>query len=77
MTLQEQLLVLPRQLERALRDQRFELLGVLLDDAPVTGPMTMMIATTTPPITMPAKSPGERASTIPRIASISTHVKTG
>ena len=39
-------------------------------DAAVIGPMTMMIATTTPPMTMPAKSPGERASTIPRIANI-------
>jgi hypothetical protein len=38
-------------------------------DAPVIGPTTMMIATTTPPITMPAKSPGERVSTIPRIAN--------
>ena len=43
-------------------------------DAPVTGPTTMMIATTTPPMTMPAKSPGERASTIPRIANISMNV---
>ena len=43
-------------------------------DAPVTGPTTMMIAITTPPMTMPAKSPGERASTIPRIASISMKV---
>ena len=36
----------------------------------VTGPTTMMIATTTPPITMPAKSPGERESTIPRMANM-------
>ena len=36
--------------------------------------MTMMIATTTPPMTMPAKSPGERESTIPRIANMSKAV---
>jgi hypothetical protein len=30
----------------------------------------MMIATTTPPITRPAKSPGDRASTMPRIANM-------
>ena len=34
----------------------------------------MMIATTAPPMTMPAKSPGERQSTIPKIASISMNV---
>ena len=43
-------------------------------EAPVTGPTTMMIATTTPPMTRPAKSPGERASTIPMMASISMNV---
>ena len=41
-----------------------------LSEAPVIGPTTMMIAMTTPPITMPAKSPGERESTIPRIANM-------
>ena len=45
-----------------------------LSDAAVIGPSTMMIATTTPPITRPAKSPGERASTIPRIANIRSPV---
>ena len=34
-------------------------------EAPVTGPTTMMIATTTPPMTSPARSPGERASNSP------------
>ena len=38
------------------------------------GPTTMMIATTTPPITRPAKSPGERESTMPRIANMSMNV---
>ena len=38
------------------------------------GPTTMMIAMTTPPITRPAKSPGERESTIPRIANIRMNV---
>jgi hypothetical protein len=43
-------------------------------DAPVIGPITMMIATTAPPITMPAKSPGDRVSTIPRIANMRMNV---
>ena len=43
-------------------------------DAPVIGPTIMMIAITTPPITRPARSPGERVSTIPRIANISMNV---
>ena len=34
----------------------------------------MMIATTTPPMIRPAKSPGERESTMPRIAYISMNV---
>ena len=38
------------------------------------GPTIMMIATTTPPMTMPARSLGERESTMPRIANISMNV---
>jgi hypothetical protein len=34
----------------------------------------MMIPTTTPPITRPARSLGERLSTMPRIANISMNV---
>jgi hypothetical protein len=45
-----------------------------LSEAPVIGPTIMMIATTTPPITIPAKSPGERESTMPRIANMSMKV---
>ncbi len=45
-----------------------------LSEAAVMGPRTMMIATTTPPMTRPAKSPGERASTIPRIANMRSAV---
>ena len=36
--------------------------------------MTMMIATTTPPMTMPASSLGDFESTIPRIANMSMKV---
>ena len=43
-------------------------------EAPVIGPMTMMIATTAPPMTMPACSFGDRLSTMPRIASMSMNV---
>ena len=43
-------------------------------EAPVIGPMTMMIAITTPPITMPARSFGDFESTIPRIANMSMKV---
>jgi hypothetical protein len=43
-------------------------------DAPVIGPTIMMIAMTTPPMTRPARSPGARGSTIPRIANINMNV---
>ena len=38
------------------------------------GPISMMIATSAPPMTMPACSVGDRVSTMPMIASISRNV---